>query len=85
MKKKFTMVTYRPIDEIIDFITSSPAPQNVLAYRPNPKLQERVEDLIYKKKTSVLSSDENTELERYLLIEHIMIMAKKRAKKQLST
>jgi hypothetical protein len=78
------MVTYRPIDEIIDFITSSPEPQKVLAYRPNPTLQERVEDLVYKKKTETLSLEENIELERYLLIEHIMIMAKKRAKKQLS-
>ena len=78
------MVTYRPIDEIIDFITSSPEPQKVLAYRPNLALQERVEDLVYKKKTAELSSEENIELERYLLIEHIMIMAKKRAKKQLS-
>lgn len=78
------MVTYRPIDEIIDFITSSPEPQKVLAYRPNIALQERVENLVHKKKTATLSSEENIELERYLLIEHIMIMAKKRAKKQLS-
>ena len=55
-----------------------------MAYRPNLALQERVEDLVYKKKTTELSSEENIELERYLLIEHIMIMAKKRAKKQLS-
>ena len=78
------MVTYRPIDEIIDFITSSPEPQKVLAYRLNLALQERVKDLVYKKKTTELSSEENIELERYLLIEHIMIIAKKRAKKQLS-
>ena len=78
------MLTYRPIDEIIDFITFSPEPEKVLAYRPNLALQERVEDLVYKKKTTTLSSEENIELERYLLIEHIMIMAKKRAKKQLS-
>ena len=77
------MVTYRPIDEIIDFITSSPEPQKVLAYRPTLALQERVEDLVYKKKTTALSSEENIELERYLLIEHIMIMAKKIAKKML--
>ena len=44
------MVPYRPIDEMIDFITSSPEPQKVLAYCPNLALQERVEDLVYKKK-----------------------------------
>ena len=78
------MVAYRPIDDVIDFITSSPTPQAILAFRPSPAIQERVEDLVYKKKTTELSSEENIELERYLLIEHIMIMAKKRAKKQLS-
>jgi hypothetical protein len=78
------MVTYRPIDEVIDFITSSPAPQEILAYRPSLSHQERVEDLIYKKKTSSLNENELIELEQYLLIEHIMVMAKKRAHKQLS-
>ncbi|AEI46968.1 hypothetical protein [Runella slithyformis] len=78
------MIKQRPIDEIIEFIISSPNPEKVLAYRPSQALQERIEDLIYKKKTSFLSNEENIELERYLLIEHIMIMAKKRARKELS-
>ena len=34
-------------------------------------------------KTSELNSEENTELDRFMLIEHIMIMAKK-AKKLLA-
>lgn len=78
------MVTLRPIDEVIDFITSFPKPQQILDYKASPALQERVENLVYKKKTSELSSEEVLELERYLLLQHIMIMAKKRAKKQLS-
>ncbi|WP_394992834.1 hypothetical protein [Emticicia sp.] len=78
------MVSYRPFDEVIDFIISSPDPQKVLDFRPSSTLQDRVEDLVYKKKTSELNLDEIAELERYLLIDHIMIMAKKRAKKSLS-
>jgi hypothetical protein len=75
------MTTYRAYDEIIDFITSSPNPKDVLNFRPSSSVIKRVEDLLYKKKTSELNSDENIELDRFMLIEHIMIMAKKRAKK----
>jgi hypothetical protein len=75
------MVTYRAYDEIIDFITSSPDLKDVLNFRPPSTVIKRVEDLLYKKKTAELSNDENTELDRFMLIEHIMIMAKKRAKK----
>ena len=74
------MTTYRAYDEIIDFITSSPNPKDVLNFRPPSTVIKRVEDLLYKKKTSELSNDENIELDRFMLIEHIMIMAKKRAK-----
>lgn len=74
--------TYRAYDEIIDFITSSPDPKEVLNFRPPSSVINRVEDLLYKKKTSELSNEENTELDRFMLIKHIMIMAKKRAKKR---
>ena len=74
------MTTYRAYDEIIDFITSSPNPKDILNFRPPSSVIKRVEDLLYKKKTSELSNDENIELDRFMLIEHIMIMAKKRAK-----
>jgi hypothetical protein len=69
------MISYRPIDEVIEFIASSPNPKDILAYRPSSALQGRVEDLVYKKKESSLSIDEEKELERYLLIEHLMRMA----------
>lgn len=75
------MTIYRAYDEIIDFITSSPEPKDVLNFRLPSSVIKRVEDLLYKKKTSELNSDENIELDRFMLTEHIIIMAKKRAKK----
>ena len=71
------MVTYRAYDEIIDFITSSLDPKEVLNFRPPTSVINSVEDL-YKKKTSELNSEENKELDRFMLIKHVMIMAKKR-------
>lgn len=71
-------IPYRANDEIIDFITSSPDPKDVLNFRPPTSVINRVEDLLNKKKTSELNNEENTELDRFMLIEHIIIMAKKR-------
>ncbi|PWK18774.1 hypothetical protein LV89_04062 [Arcicella aurantiaca] len=77
------MVTYRPIDEVINFITSFPKPEDVLAYKAPESIQKRVEDLLYKKQTSFLNDDEVEEMNKFMLINHIIIMAKKRAKKTL--
>lgn len=71
-------IPYRAYDEIIDFITSSPDPKDVLNFRPPTSVINRVEDLLNKKKTSELNNEETTELDRFMLIEHIIMMAKKR-------
>lgn len=78
------MVAQTEYHEVVNFITSFPKPEDVLAYRASPALQERVEDLIYKLKTSELSQEEVIEMEKYKIIEHIMTMAKKQALKQLN-
>jgi hypothetical protein len=79
------MVKYRAIDEILEFIASSPKPTEVLAYKPPMPVQERVLTLVEKKKNDILSMEENMELDRFLLIEHIMRLAKKRAKTVLNS
>jgi hypothetical protein len=78
------MVTYRPIDEVINFITSFPKPEDVLAYKAPDSIQNRVEDLVYKKKTTFLNDDEVEELNKFLLLEHMVRMAKKNAKRKLA-
>jgi hypothetical protein len=78
------MVTYRAFDEIIDFITSMPQPQQVLAYKPSTESQSRLEDLLEKKRNSALNDVENKEMEQFLLIEHLMRVAKARARKRLA-
>ena len=78
------MVANSEYHEVINFITSFPKPEDVMAYKASHALQERVEDLMYKLKTSKLSQEEVIEMEKYKIIEHIMIMAKKQALKQLN-
>jgi hypothetical protein len=74
------MVTYRAFDEIIDFITSAPQPEQILAFRPSPAIQNRLEDLLEKKRETSLSDTEKHELDQFLLIEHLMRIAKAKAR-----
>ena len=67
---------------IIELLTSQPTPEQVLAIRPSPELQARVSELLSRNKEGELSRQEETELERYLTLEHLVRLAKAHAYKQ---
>jgi hypothetical protein len=69
----------RAYEEIIDFIAEGTTPGKVVAFRPSETTKTRVEELIYREKTTGLSSDETAELNHYLQLEHLMRLAKVRA------
>lgn len=70
---------------IIELLTSQPTPEQVLAIRPSPELQMRVSELLGRSKEGELSRQEETELERYLTLEHLVRLAKAHAHKQMMT
>jgi len=76
------MVTYRAFDEIIDFITSFPKTEQVLAYQPSPTSVQRLELLLDKKQEEQLNDEEAHELDQFLMVEHLMRIARKKARKQ---
>jgi uncharacterized protein YnzC (UPF0291/DUF896 family) len=55
-----------------------------LTYRVSTKAQERVNFLIDKNKKSGLSNSENEEMERYMVFEHIVQLAKAKAIQKLN-
>jgi hypothetical protein len=67
-------------EEIIDFIAGGTTPETVLAFHPSHGVQQRVTELIERSRDGRISSEERSELEDYLQLEHIMIMAKARAR-----
>jgi hypothetical protein len=77
------MVQQRVFDEIIDFITSIPQPQEILNYKPSKSIQNRLDDLLEKKRNEQLNDEEIHELEQFVMTEHIMRIAKIKAKKSL--
>lgn len=74
------MTTNRSYDEIIDFLAAGTTPDSLLAFRPSQRTTERVQDLVEKTKQGTISSDEQSELDDYLQLEHLLILAKARAR-----
>ncbi len=70
----------RAYDEIVDFIASGPSSQSVVEFRASEATRDRVADLIRREKDEALDSDEISELEHHLQLEHIMRLAKSRAR-----
>lgn len=67
-------------EDIIDFIAAGTTPETVIAFRSSDSVQLRVADLVERSHNGSVSPEEQSELEDYLQLEHIMIMAKARAR-----
>lgn len=67
-------------EEIIDFIAAGTSPKGVVAFQPSEAAKARVADLIQREKTIGLSAEETNELSHYMQLEHIMRLAKARAR-----
>src|SRR5208282_5304322 len=71
--------------EIIDFIANGTTPQAVADYRPSPEAQLRVAELIAQEKEGSLSVEEKSELDHFMDLEHILRVAKARARQILAS
>jgi hypothetical protein len=67
----------------VDFLAGGTTPQGVIDFRPSEATRARVADLIHRQKTTSLSADETAELNHYLQIEHLMRLARARARQRL--
>lgn len=70
--------------EIIDFIAAGTTPDAVAQFRPSPEAQQRIAQLIERNKEDALSLDEKAELDHFMELEHILRMAKAKARLILS-
>jgi len=67
----------------LQVLTSNPTPERVLALRPSPRLQARASELLARSKRGELLRQEEAELERYLMLEHLVRLAKAHAAQRL--
>ncbi|MPZ19694.1 MAG: hypothetical protein GEV06_17500 [Luteitalea sp.] len=70
----------RAYEEIVDFLAAGTTPGTLVAFRPSEGTRARVSYLIDREKTDSLSSEERSELDHYLQLEHLMRLAKARAR-----
>ena len=67
-------------EEIVDFIAAGTTPAGVAAFSPSEQARERVADLLERQRNGDLAAEEEAELNHYLELEHIMRLAKARAR-----
>jgi DNA polymerase/3'-5' exonuclease PolX len=73
----------RAYEEIVEFIAAGTSPRAVVAFQPSEAAKARVADLVQREKTTGLSPEETAELDHYLQLEHLMRLAKARARTHL--
>ena len=69
-------------EEIVDFIAKGPSSNSVADFEASPETKTRVENLIHREKNEGISEEERAELDTYMVVEHVMRMAKARARLQ---
>jgi len=77
-------VSFHDAAEIIAVLASQPTPEQMLNIRPSPAFQLRVRELLDRNQQGRLTAEEQAELERYTLLEHLVRMAKAHAYTQLA-
>ncbi len=82
VKSEAVSLFHREAD-IIYLLASQPDPKTILATRPSSELQSRISELLAAKKQRDLSQDEQTELDRYFWLKHLVRLAKENAYRQL--
>jgi hypothetical protein len=70
--------------EVLETLAHLPTPEEVLALRPAPALQSRVEELLTRNRTTGLSDEERREWEQYQYAEHLVRIAKGQAALKLA-
>ncbi len=70
--------------EIIDFIAAGTTPQSVADFLPSAESQRMLASLMEREKTGSLSVEEKAEIDHFMELEHILRMAKARARQIVS-
>lgn len=81
---EITTTHYGLHDEVIEFLASGPKPEAIVAFQPSNEAQRRVMELLDKNQASILSPDEQVELDQYENLDFIMTLVKAQARKRLS-
>lgn len=71
-------------DEVDEFLTSTPTPEQILAFRPSEVAQARLQYLLEANREGHLTADEQAELDQHLALDMFMSRLKVKALSKLS-
>ena len=71
------------VDEVLDFLASTPTPEQIVAYQPSKASQGRLRALLNKKQSGGLTAEEQAEFDEFSQINHFMSLLKTRARQKL--
>ena len=74
----------RAYEEIVDFVAAGTSPSGVIGFHPSAAAKARIAELIEREKTTGLSTEEQSELDHYCQLEHLMRLAKARARQYIA-
>ncbi len=71
--------------DVLEFLASLPAPEEILALKPSAAVQQQVAMLLEKNRDTGLTPDEERSWQHYEYVEHLVRMAKAKALLKLKT
>ncbi len=71
------------MDEVLDFLVSGPAPEQIVAFHASEQSQAHLRVLLDRNRDGMLSEHEKAELEEMSRVDHFFTMIKARAMKAL--
>jgi hypothetical protein len=71
------------VDEIMDFLSSTPTPEQIVAFQPTKTAQGRLRALLKKRHSGGLTPEEQAEFDEFTQLNHFMSLLKARARQKL--
>ena len=72
-------------DDVMEFLTTSPTPEQIIEFRPSETMQERVRFLLDENRAGNLTIEQRKELDEFEQIEHFMRRLKIHARMKLAS
>lgn len=67
-------------EEVVDFLAGGATPAELVAFEASTETKARVADLIRRQKMNGLTEEEESDLNHFLHVEHILRLAKAKAR-----
>lgn len=79
----FKTPTAQTATEVIEFLEQGPSPTQVAAYTVSERAQKRLQRLLALNQASLLSAEEQAELDELETLDHLLVLLKAQAREQL--